>query len=71
MPFQVNNKIMLLLGEQEFRAQLVDRITATGSFSQFEHHVLEHDSRSPKTETVSASFSIAPEDDFDSLWKSL
>lgn len=71
MPFQVNNKIMLLLGEQEVRAQLVDRITATGSFNQFEHHVLDHDSRSPKTETDSENFSIAPEDDFDSLWKSL
>ena len=71
MPFQVNNKVMLLLGEQELRAQLVDRITATGSFSQFEHHVLENDSRSPQTETNTTSFSITPEDDFDSLWKSL
>lgn len=71
MPFQVNNKVMLLLGEQELRAQLVDRITATGSFSQFEHHVLEHDSHRPQTETDTTSFSITPEDDFDSLWKSL
>ena len=71
MPFQVNNKVMLLLGEQELRAQLVDRITATGSFSQFEHHVLEHDSHRPQTEPDTTSFSITPEDDFDSLWKSL
>ena len=71
MPFQVNNKVILLLGEQELRAQLVDRITATGSFSQFEHHVLEHDSHRPQTETDTTSFSITPEDDFDSLWKSL
>lgn len=71
MPFQVNNKIMLLLGEQEVRAQLVDRITATGSFSQFEHHILENENRSSQTETDSTGFSIAPEDDFDSLWKSL
>lgn len=71
LPFQVNNKVMLLLGGQEVRAQLVDRITATGSFSQFEHHILENDNSRTHTETDSASFSIAAEDDFDSLWKSL
>lgn len=72
MPFQVNNKVMLLLGEQEVRAQLVDRITATGSFSQFEHHTLEPESRpAKKAETGSAGLSIVADDDFDSLWKSL
>ena len=71
LPFQVNNKVMLLLGGQEVRAQLVDRITATGSFSQFEHHILENDNSRTHTETDSTSFSIAAEDDFDSLWKSL
>lgn len=71
LPFQVNNKVMLLLAGKEVRAQLVDRITATGSFSQFEHHILESDSNRTQTETESTSFSITPEDDFDSLWKSL
>ena len=71
LPFQVNNKVMLFAGGKEMRAQLVDRITSTGSFSQFEHHVLASDSNKPQTETDSTSFSITPEDDFDSLWKSL
>ena len=71
LPFQVNNKVMLLLGGQEQRAQLVDRITATGSFNQFEYHLLENDTPKAKKETNTTGLSIASEDDFDSLWKSL
>lgn len=72
LPFQVNNKVMLCLGGQELRAQLADRVMATGSFSQFEHQVLGKGEKSGgKSENDSTSFSIATEDDFDSLWKSL
>lgn len=72
LPFQVNNKVMLCLGGQELRAQLADRVMATGSFSQFEHQVLGQGEKSGgKSENDSTSFSIATEDDFDSLWKSL
>ncbi|NLY58501.1 MAG: molecular chaperone [Gammaproteobacteria bacterium] len=71
LPFQLNNKVMLLLGGQEQRAQLVDRITATGSFNQFEYHLLENDTPKAKKETNTTGLSIASEDDFDSLWKSL
>ncbi|WP_193072398.1 molecular chaperone [Pseudomonas sp. FME51] len=72
LPFQLNNKVMLYLDGQELRAQLVDRITATGSFSQFEHHVLDQMKKTGnQTETDSTSFTISTEDDFDSLWKSL
>ncbi|MFA5679540.1 MAG: molecular chaperone [Pseudomonas sp.] len=71
LPFQVNNKVMLFLGGHEVRAQLVNRITATGSFSQFEHQILESEVNRPQTETENTGFSITPDDDFDSLWKSL
>ena len=73
LPFQVNSKVMLCLGAgQEFRAQLVERIRATGSFSQFEHHVLNQaDKTGQKTETDSTNFASSTENDFDSLWKSL
>lgn len=72
LPFQVNNKVMLQLGTQEVRAQLVERITATGSYSQFVHRILENNSsKVTQAETDSSNFSITPEDDFDSLWKSL
>ena len=72
LPFQVNHKVMLCLGGQELRAQLADRVMATGSFSQFEHQVLGQGEKSGgKSENDSTSFSIATEDDFDSLWKSL
>lgn len=72
LPFQVNSKVTLLLGGQELRAQLIQRIAATGSFSQFEHHILNQpDHTQGQTETDSTSFSIGSEDDFDSLWKSL
>lgn len=70
LPFEVNNKVLLLLNGQEVRAHLVDRITTTGSFSQFEYHLLGNDLPG-KNETESTGLSIVPEDDFDSLWKSL
>ena len=72
MPFQVNNKVLLLLGDQELRAQLVERISATGSFSQFKHHILESELRpDQKSDSGRAGLSVVAEDDFDSLWKSL
>lgn len=77
MPFQINSKIMLLAGGKESRAHLVDRITATGSFSQFEYRVLEDEAGKPGTKAeaskpgAGSGLSLVSEDDFDSLWKSL
>ena len=72
LPFQVNNKVMLLLGDQELRAQLGQRISATGSFSQFEHHLLGAElNPDRKADAGSPGLSLVAEDDFDSLWKSL
>ena len=70
LPFEVNNKVQLMLNGRELRAHLVDRVACTGSYSQFEHQLVGGDI-SAKSETGSTSLALAPEDDFDSLWKSL
>lgn len=71
LPFQVNNKVMLLLGGQEKRAQLTSRLSSTGSYSQFEYQLLDSDRVAVKNETETTGLSIVSDDDFDSLWKSL
>ena len=70
LPFEVNNKVQLMLNGKEMRAHLVDRVASTGSYSQFEHHLIGGDI-TRKSETDPASLALTPEDDFDSLWKSL
>ncbi|GGI91327.1 molecular chaperone [Halopseudomonas pertucinogena] len=70
LPFEVNNKVQLMLNGRELRAHLVDRVACTGSYSQFEHQLIGGDIAA-KSETGSTSLALAPEDDFDSLWKSL
>lgn len=72
LPFQVNSKVMISLGNRETRGLLTDRVAATGSFSQFEYKLLEESGdNSGKSQTASAGLDVSNEDDFDSLWKSL
>ncbi|MEL0167833.1 MAG: molecular chaperone [Pseudomonadaceae bacterium] len=72
LPFQVNSKINLLHGGTTERANLNNRVAATGSFSQFEYQLIDQPAQEKAhSETNSASLTSGPEDDFDSLWKSL
>lgn len=72
LPFQVNSKINLRHGGTTERANLSNRVTATGSFSQFEYQLIDQPAlEKAHSETDSASLTSGPEDDFDSLWKSL
>lgn len=72
LPFQVNSKISILQGGSAERAHLTSRVTATGSFSQFEYHLIEQPKEEKnQSETDGASLTVSTEDDFDSLWKSL
>lgn len=72
LPFQLNSKVMLLLGSQEVRAQLVKRITTTGSFSQFQHQIRTlPEATTEQNEKSDTKLTINLDDDFDSLWKSL
>ena len=41
LPFQVNSKINILQGGKVEKANLSNRVSATGSFSQFEYHLIE------------------------------
>ena len=72
LPFQVNSKINILQGGKVEKANLSNRVSATGSFSQFEYHLIEQETAgTSQSETGRASLTTGPEDDFDSLWKSL
>jgi hypothetical protein len=72
MPFSVNSKVMILQGNREVRAHLTDRIAASGSFSQFEYHLLEETGeKQVKPQTAGSALTVSTDDDFDSLWKSL
>jgi len=72
MPFSVNSKVMILQGNRESRAHLTDRVAASGSFSQFEYHLIEEpgDTKS-KPQQGGSALTVSTDDDFDSLWKSL
>jgi cyclic-di-GMP-binding protein len=72
LPFQVNSKVMIWQNGRELRGQLVDRVTATGSFSQFEHRILDQvEPEKPGQNNNGVNYQASSEDDFDSLWKSL
>jgi hypothetical protein len=72
MPFSVNSKVMILQGNREVRAHLTDRVSASGSFSQFEYHLLEETGeKQAKPQPTGSALTVSTDDDFDSLWKSL
>ncbi|MEH6388278.1 MAG: molecular chaperone [Pseudomonas profundi] len=71
LPFQVGSKVLIHQGHKEARAQLVDRITATGSFSQFEHRFLDPMAGTDRRAGGRPGTPGGGEDDFDSLWKTL
>lgn len=72
LPFSVNSKVMILQGSREVRAHLTGRVTASGSFSQFEYRVLEEPGeRKGKPQPAGSALTVSTDDDFDSLWKSL
>lgn len=71
LPFQVGSKVVVYQGGKEARGHLIDRITATGSFSQFEHRMLDPTGGLARPTTEGSSAPAGAEDDFDSLWKTL
>ncbi|WP_343576782.1 molecular chaperone [Pseudomonas sp.] len=69
LPFQEGNKVQINLQGEERRTLLTRKVTATGSFTQFEYQT--HDTiAAPNDKPVTAP-SPRGEEDFDSLWKSL
>lgn len=66
MPFQEGNKVIINTNGEERPAGLSRKLTSTGSFNQFEYRHLE------QVKPVGAvPGEVAPEEDFDSLWKDL
>lgn len=72
LPFQLNSKVMLRLGTQEVRAQLIKSIMSTGSFSQFQHEIRQPpEVIAEKKEPSTTELPISGGNEFDSLWKLL
>ncbi len=72
LPFQTGHKVQVNIRGEETKYLLVKRVSATGSFSQFELKGLTS-LAAPVQEQASTTTrkTGAPEDDFDSLWPSL
>lgn len=69
LPFQTGHKVQINIRGEETKYLLVKRLSATGSFSQFELKSLGS-LNTPIDEPIKAK-QESPEDDFDSLWPSL
>ena len=68
LPFQSGNRITLLIDDQEEQGQLLKKMTATGSISQFEIKLQSRPDAKTSTNRASPATS---EDEFDSLCPSL
>jgi len=69
LPFQSGHKVSIRLSENESKCQLEQRVSATGSFSQFE--LSESVQIIGKSAQANKTTSLDKEDDFDSLWPTL
>lgn len=72
LPFQEGNRVQINLHGDERRATLTRKVTATGSFTQFEYRAQEPAApTNDKPVTAPNGRGGSGEEDFDSLWKSL
>ena len=72
LPFQEGNRVQINLHGEERRATLTRKLTATGSFSQFEYSTQERPKGADDKPVTGANGRTGHgEEDFDSLWKSL
>ena len=69
LPFQSGHKVSIRLSENESKCQLEQRVSATGSFSQFE--LSESVKIIGESVQTNKTTSLDKEDDFDSLWPTL
>lgn len=70
LPFQTGHRILLNQQGEETKLLLTRRVSATGSFSQFEFRNLSQ-SQLPDTQAGKSGGARSTDDDFDSLWPSL
>lgn len=69
LPFQSGHKVSIRLSETESKCLLEQRVSATGSFSQFKLSASEQ--MIGKNVPAKMTMSLDKEDDFDSLWPTL
>lgn len=70
LPFQEGHKVLVRREGEEFRIQLGKRLTASGSFNQFEYRRLDLASGTPPSNSNLQGSGIGA-GDFDSLWNTL
>jgi hypothetical protein len=71
LPFQTGQKVSIKFTDSEGKCQLEKRVSATGSFSQFELSEHAQINQSPDQKPQQDTRQHDSEDDFDSLWPSL
>lgn len=69
LPFQEGHKVVINTLGEEHPASLGKRVTATGSFNQFEYSAHDHPNEPPIIQPGAEE--AAPEENFDSLWRDL
>ncbi|MDB5996302.1 MAG: hypothetical protein JWP42_3438 [Pseudomonas sp.] len=67
LPFQEGNKVLINTNGEERRAGLDRRVASTNSFNQFAYRSLE----AARNDNAAGNAAVNPEEDFDSLWKTL
>lgn len=71
LPFQQGNKVLININGVESKAVLGRRHSASGSFNQFEFHLIDEPAASPAPAKPRKEGILGGEEDFDSLWNSL
>ncbi|MBD1587615.1 molecular chaperone [Pseudomonas typographi] len=69
LPFQEGHQVLINTQGDERPASLGKRVSATGSFNQFEYHTAHHPDEPPILQPGTED--AAPEENFDSLWRDL
>lgn len=70
LPFQQGNKVLININGVESKAVLGRRRSSSGSFNQFEFHLID-EPLAPPTDKPRKDGVLGGEEDFDSLWNSL
>lgn len=71
LPFQQGNKVLINLHGVESKAVLGRRHSSSGSFNQFEFHLIDEPADAPAPAKPRKDGILGGDEDFDSLWNSL
>jgi hypothetical protein len=71
LPFQQGNKVLININGVESKAVLGSRHSTSGSFNQFEFHLIDEPAAGPTPAKPHKDGILGGEEDFDSLWNSI